>query len=174
MSISPTYRALDRNSTSVLPDLFPARASSIPLHQHALMSGYGGPPQGRGFYVAATGGTPVTRIISVRVPPGVKEVGISALVSGMGVVTFTSAEDTNGTELRSSITYYDEPALDLATWLFTGYNGDTATSGGRSLPVRGSVVWEHAWVDVTVEVTPDTDMDLSVFSLVFYPVHVPR
>lgn len=173
MSISPTYRSLDRMSAYELTDLFPARASSIPLMQHALMSGFGGPPQGRSCYIAATSGTPVTRVVSVRVPPGVKEVGIAALISGHGVVAFTSAEDSNGTELRSSATYSDSP-LDVAAWLFTGYNGDTATSGGRSLPVRGSVLWEHSWVDVTVEVTPDSGQDLTLFSLVYYPVQVPR
>lgn len=174
MSVSPTYRPLNRSSTSELPDLFPARASSIPLHQHSLMSGFGGPPQGRGCYIAATSGTTVTRTISFRVPAGVTAVGLSVLMSGRGVVSFTSTEDATGTELRTNMTFFGTPSLDSATWAHSGYNGDTATAGGRGLVVRAAEQWDFDWVDVTMSVIPDSGMDLTTYSLVVHPIHMPR
>lgn len=176
MTTPTSWTPVDRFVTTPLPDFTAARATEIPRQfQHAMMSGYGGAPQARGFYVAAQSGSAVTRNISVRATPGIKEVDIEILANGNGTILFTTSTDTTGTGFRiRTAPGNNGPALELARWSRTGGSGDPTDDAGRALILRSSVAWTFDWVATTVVVTPDTGADLTVYALVFHPIHVPR
>lgn len=176
MSVAPLFSPLNRTSLTPLTDFTPARASLIPRTQHALMSGWGGPPQGRTIYIAAENGVALTRYIGVEAPPGVLEVDMEVLACGRGTIAFTTADDT-GTGFRIQRDSYgptSAPALDYARWSRTGGGGEPTDDAGRALIVRSSVVWTHESIATTVVVTPDVDRYLTVFAIIFHPIHVPR
>lgn len=177
MSTRPRFESLDIADTTQLLDPEPARASSLPRHQHALMSGWGGPPQCRAVYLIAAPGTSITHVISYRVPPGVSEVDVAALFVGVGTVLFTTAADATGTRHRAvnetSVDY-----LETAQWLSTAgtLDSDNGADSGRALIVRSVVAWEWTDVDITVFIdatTAGTD-HVHVYALTFTPIHIPR
>ena len=159
MSVPPALNSVDLVVTFPLHDLARARASHLP-YQHDIMSGWGGPPQSRTCYFTTTGSTK-TRTIGYRSPPGVTHVGVEALFSGDGTIQITSSVGI--LEARSAVVINDGPNVDRATnvWL------------GEMELEDALVVWTE--LDHTLQVTliPGT-LTLTLYALVFHPVHVPR
>ena len=174
MSTGPLYQSIDRLSTAPLPDMVAARAGFIPRTQHALMTGYGGPPQARSIYIAATSGTAVTRTISVRATPGITSMDLELLASGLGTITLTTSTDTTGIVFQSASALNADATLESAQWLRTSGPGDTTLTIPRQLLVRASPSWGHEWVNVTIVVDPFGGQNMTLFSAVFHPVHIPR
>lgn len=172
MSVRPWFHPLDRADVRELADLHTARALDLPREQHALMSGYGGPGQGRSCYITAT------TTISYRVPPGVTEVDVEAWIAADGTnddsnVVFTSSVDATGTKFN--LVGGNETDVSSATRYQTG--GPLASSygaqSGRALTVRSAVAWTWADVDVTVTITA-VGTDVVIYALAFKPVHAFR
>ena len=171
MSTRPRHLSLDTGSLDLIKDLTPARVGVIGERtQHALMSGFGGPPQCRSCYITAT------RTISYRVPPGVTEVNIAALIAAgalnTGTVTFTTSVDGVGTLFAPVGDAIDDVAA--ATWISTaGFLAQSAgAESGRALTVRSAVAWTWADVDINVTVTPSSTIVL--FALIFSPIHTEK
>lgn len=175
MTTRPRFESLDLADTSRLRDLAPARASELPRQQHALMSEWGGPPQMRSVYLDALSGAVYTDVISYRVPPGVTEVDVHALMYGSGTALFTTSSDSTGTRFRS-LGSTGTGMLEAAEWKMTGgtLSADNGAESGRALIVRSAVAWEWTDVDITVVVDATAGRDLYVFGLVFSPIHIPR
>lgn len=173
MSTRPRFESLDIASTEPLRDLAPARASELPRQQHALMSAWGGPPQCRSCVLTSTGAI-LSVGISYRVPPGVTEVDIAALMCGDGTILFTSPVDAVGAQLRANGQTAD--LLEHATWKSTGgtLDPDNGAESGRALIVRTSAAWE--WTDVVITTALDASAsdDLYLFALTFSPIHISR
>ena len=174
MSTRPRFDSLDTGSLDQIKDLATARLALISERsQHALMSGYGGPPQCRSCYITAT------TTVSYRVPPGVTEVNVAALVAADGgnddcTILFTTSVDAVGTEFP--IVGGDDSDVAAASWRKTNGVLDSADVGaesGRALTVRSSAVWTWDDVDVVITVTAAAT-DVVIYALMFSPVHVPR
>jgi len=172
MTTRPRYESLDIADTTQLLDLAPARASSLPRQQHALMSGWGGPPQCRSWIAPSPSGGSDTYVISYRVPPGVTEVDVAVLMYGDGTVTFTTSADATGTRLRTVGQPGGNEVLESARWYGTAGTLDTdnGAESGRALIVRSAVAWE--WTDVNI--TAVVYNDLWTYALTFTPLHIPR
>lgn len=175
MSTRPRPGSLDTAALAGLADLAIARAATIPREQHQLMSEGGAPEQVRAVYWVTTGGTAATYYPSLRVPPGVTEVDIEVVLSGNGLVLFTSSVDTVGCEFSSQVVYYDGPSIELATTQRTnGAVDSTNGARGRALTVRTSAVWEWTDVQLTAVITPVAGMGLEVYVVSYAPIHIPR
>lgn len=174
MSTRPIMLSLDTLAIPYIRDMSAARGSDLPRDQHALMTRFGAPEQVRACYLYATASTPVTYYPSLRVMPGVTDVGVGILVSGTGTVAFTvSGVDATGSSFRSAVMYDTTPSLEEAARLYNGTALPTTESAaGRALTVRTSVLWECTDVELTVTITPDPK--LYIYEMSFVPLHVPR
>lgn len=158
----PDYTSVDIKSPLTIRD--PQEASitalRLPAFQHALMSGWGGPPQVSTMYAATETTIEFTR--GYRVPPGVTEVDVEVRGSGNGSVHFTTAADATGVTL----------------WFANGFNPQVGPEkaqdvrGGR-LVVLAAPVWEWTDTDLYVSVEATVD-DIETYTLTVYPHHVPR
>ena len=178
MSTAPQFTTLDRIPLVGLDDLVVARAGllrQVAERQHALLSGWGGPPQARTLQIQATNGATASRVVSYRVPPGVTHANVSLLLEGRGTATLTTAADTTGTQLRNS---EDVDSLngDVAQWHATEgvYDATEGAESGRALQLVSAAAWSHQDVDVTVAIDAEASMDFAIWAAVFRPVHVPR
>jgi len=159
----PDYTSVDIMSPLTIRD--PQEASitalRLPAFQHAVMSGWGGPPQVSTMYAATETTIEFTR--GYRVPPGVTEVDVEVRGSGSGLVQFTTAADATGVKL----------------WFANGFT--TTVAGvymaqdirGGKLTVLAAPVWEWTDIDVLVEIGA-TDGPIETYTLTVYPHHVPR
>ena len=130
--------------------------------QHALMTGWGGPPICRSYYLSTT--TDTTRSVTLHLPPGVTQVYVGLLAWGNGSITVTTSADGTGT-VFTLVGPVDTGAMDeeSAAWVL----------GGRPVTVASSASW--AWADVDFTLTVDV-VDTVVGALAFEvrPIHVPR
>ena len=172
MSTRPWFHPLDRNDERQIADMKTARAIDLPHEQHALMTGHGGPPQGRACYITAT------RTVSVRVPPGVTDMDIEMWASCDGTndesyVVFTSGVDAVGTKFN--LVGGEESDVSMAQRYKTGGAIDSGIGAhsGRALTVRAAAAWEFSNVDVTVTVNTSA-ADVVIFYLGFHPIHAIR
>jgi len=162
----PDYTSVDIKSPLTIRDPQEASITALrmPAFQHALMSGWGGPPQvsTMSIYTLAGWVSNVTR--SYRVPPGVTEVDVEVRASGKGLVKIESDEDTTGVSLWFADSFVgEEPAPHAANDM----------RGGR-LVVLAAPVWEWTDVDLYIECTTDLGVNLETYTLTVYPHHVPR
>lgn len=158
----PDYTSVDIMSPLTIRD--PQEASitalRLPAFQHALMSGWGGPPQVSTLSCLEQGLREITR--GYRVPPGVTEVDVEVRGSGNGSVRFTTAADATGVTL----------------WFANGFNPQVGPEkaqdvrGGR-LVVLAAPVWEWTDTDLYVNVEATVD-EIETYTLTVYPHHVPR
>jgi len=158
MSVFPAFNSVDLVVNGSLADLARARAIHLP-YQHDIMSGWGGPPQSRTCYLAASAVTK-TVTIGYRSPPGVTHVGVEALFSGDGTITVASS--LGSVTARSAVVINDGPNIDRATNVWLGELESAATA-----------VWTEVDTTLTVTVAAGT-LTLTLYALVFHPVHVPR
>lgn len=156
---TPDYTSLDLVVNLPLRDHQAASQHMLflPKRQHALMSGWGGPPQSRTLCIE--GSSTVETTISYRVPPGVTHIDMEVDASGNGNVNFSTAVDTTGIDLHFIDAFSADPGTELSTTVRT--NG---------LQVLAAAEWEWTDVDIAVEV----DDVLSTYTLTIYPRHVPR
>lgn len=132
------------------------------LRQHALMSGWGGPPQ---FVALHLDGGDATRL-SIQVPPSVVTMAVRVLASGSGTVTITTATDGTGTQLE---------------WDFTGGDGvddsgvvesigplptSAGASSGRDIGVSSSATWDWQTEQVSIGTVSG---DGTVYGLMLIP-----
>lgn len=159
---SPDYTSLDIITPALIRDSKQATIEMLrlPAKQHALMSGWGGPPQVSTMCSLTQSLVEITR--GYRVPPGVTEVDIEVRASGNGSVTITTDDDATGVTL----------------WFANG--SSTEASVVRAQDVRGgrlTVLAAHAWewtdVNLYVEVEASAD-EIGTYTLTVYPHHVPR
>lgn len=172
MTTRPISISLDTAAVAGIRDLAPARASDLPRDQHALMSAWGGPEQARACYYTALAGVTTTYYPSVRVPPGVTEMGVEVLMSGTGRVLITSPADATGSLLLSAVTYDDTSSLENASRLYAGTVSDYS-SPGRALTVRSAVAWTWETVQLEMIINPN-GFDVVIYGLSFVPIHIPR
>lgn len=160
---SPRYDSVDIMTPAAIRDPMQASITAlrIPALQHAVMSGWGGPPQVSSMWVRTETTYTLTR--GYRVPPGVTEVDVEVRGSGNGSVHFTTAADATGVKL----------------WFANGFT--TTVAGvymaqdirGGKLTVLAAPVWEWTDIDVLVEIGA-TDGPIETYTLTVYPHHVPR
>lgn len=159
---SPRYDSVDIMTPAAIRDPMQASITALrmPAFQHALMSGWGGPPQVSTMYAVTQSLVEITR--GYRVPPGVTEVDIEVRASGNGSVHFETAADATGVML----------------WFANGFSAEAGPEkaqdvrGGR-LTVLAAPVWEWTDIDLTIEVEA-TDGEIGTYTLTVYPHHVPR
>ena len=158
----PDYTSVDIMSPLTIRD--PQEASitalRLPAFQHALMSGWGGPPQVSTMSCLTQLLGDFTR--GYRVPPGVTEVDVEVRASGNGAVHLFTDEDATGVRL----------------WFANGFNPEVGPEkaqdvrGGR-LVVLAAPVWE--WTDIDLYVNVEATLDeIETYTLTVYPHHVPR
>lgn len=156
----PDYTSVDIMYPLTIRD--PQEASitalRLPAFQHALMSGWGGPPQVSTMYARRV--AHLTR--GYRVPPGVTEVDVEVRGSGNGSVHFTTAADATGVKLWFANGFSTEAGVEKAQ----------DVRGGK-LIVLAAEVWEWTDIDLSVEVE-STDDEIGTYTLTVYPHHVPR
>lgn len=145
---------LDQLTTQTLSDYAPAGIGllrAIDQRQHALASGWGGPPTARYCGALAAG----TYIVSYRVPPGCEWVMVASCISGGGVVTYTTSADAQGTAAYGSSTSATNSIWDRMTTVVSSGpppSGSTAdTTVSRALKVA-TASWNWQDVDVTIVV----------------------
>lgn len=177
MSTRARFESLDLADVTPLRDLAAARASDLPRQQHALMSGWGGPPQARSVYWGSESGVPYEGHISYRVPPGVTEVDVSVLAWGEGTIRFLPSTDAVGTKLRFATLDYTHTLtgqLESAVWLGTAgvLDSDNGAESGRAMTVRAAVAW--TWTDVEIQIDLTSTTDAYVYAVTFTPLHIPR
>lgn len=159
---TPDYTSLDLIALAPIRD--PATASqsllSLLKRQHALMSGWGGPPQSRTLFFYAESSL-VDRTISYRVPPGVTDIDVEVVASGNGPVNFATAVDAEGVTARFVDAFADDPGPESAT-----------TVRANGLRVLASPVWAFTDVEIAVEIAAGSL--LQTYTLTIYPRQVPR
>lgn len=159
---TPDYTSLDLIALAPIRD--PATASQSLLYllkrQHALMSGWGGPPQSRTLFFYAESSL-VDRTISYRVPPGVTDIDVEVVASGNGPVNFATAVDAEGVTARFVDAFADDPGPESAT-----------TVRANGLRVLASPVWAFTDVEIAVEIAAGSL--LQTYTLTIYPRQVPR
>jgi len=158
----PDYTSVDIKSPLTIRD--PQEASitalRLPAFQHALMSGWGGPPQVSTMYTLTQTLVEITR--GYRVPPGVTEVDVEVRGSGNGSAHFTTAADATGVKLWFANGFSTEAGVEKAQ----------DVRGGK-LIVLAAPVWEWTDIDLSVEVEATGD-EVGTYTLTMYPHHVPR
>lgn len=174
MTTRPQFDSLDLADPSPLLDLAIARASLLPREQHALMSGWGGPPQCRACMFVAENGASNTYTISYRVPPGVTDVDVAALLYGDGTLTLTTSADATGTRMRS--VGASDNVSEGAVWVTTNgsLDDDNGAESGRALTMRAAVAWTWVDTDITVVIDAAGSDDLYLWALTFKPIHITR
>ena len=164
----PDYTSVDIMSPLTIRD--PQEASitalRLPAFQHALMSGWGGPPQVSTMYAATETTIEFTR--GYRVPPGVTEVDVEVRGSGNGSAHFTTAADATGVKLWFA-----------NGWLWSASGFSTEAGVEKAQDVRGgklivlaAPVWE--WTDIDLSVEVEATDEVGTYTLTVYPHHVPR
>lgn len=145
----------------------PAYASmlrDIGARQHSLMSAFGGPPVVHSCYVDGTSSTGTVRWVAL-IPPGVTRAQVAVLTRGRAIVDLTTATDTNGVRILTSV----GAAREVIRWTFGGTDGGSLPNVSRSLELSGSAL--ETWT--TVVVTVDVD-DGELFALALIPQHPAR
>lgn len=159
---SPRYDSVDIMTPATIRDPMQASIAAlrIPALQHAVMAGWGGPPQAATMCELTATVRVTTR--GYRVPPGVTEVDVEVRASGNGSVAITTAADATG----------------ITLWFADGFSTEAYphqardVRGGR-LTVLAAAVWEWTDIDLTIEVEA-TDGEIGTYTLTVYPYHVPR
>ena len=145
----------------------PAYASmlrDIGARQHALMSAFGGPPIVHTGYVDGTSAPSSTRWVAM-IPPGVTRAQIAVQTRGRAWVTMSTAVDTNGIKIVTSV----GTAREAIRWTFGGNDGGTLPDVSRSLILRASP--SEFWGTVVVTVGVDIG---ELFGIAIIPIHVAR
>ncbi len=147
--------SLDQLEAQTLSDYAPAAIGlvrAVDQRQHALASGWGGPPTSR-FCGALAAGT--TSVVPYRVPPGTEWVQVVSLISGAGLVTYTTSADAQGTAAYAANTSALNSIWDRVTTVVSSGpppSGSTAdTTVSRALKVA-TASWNWQDVDVTIVV----------------------
>lgn len=159
---SPRYDSVDIMTPAAIRDPMQASITAlrIPAFQHAVMAGWGGPPQVSTLSCLTQLLVEITR--GYRVPPGVTEVDVEVRASGNGSVAITTAADATG----------------ITLWFADGFSTEAYphqakdVRGGR-LTVLAAAVWEWTDIDLTIEVEA-TDGEIGTYTITVYPYHVPR
>ncbi len=162
----PDYTSVDIMSPLTIRD--PQEASitalRLPAFQHAVMSGWGGPPQVSTMSVYVPTETLIEFTRGYRVPPGVTEVDVEVRGSGNGRVKIETAEDATGVSLWFADAFVEEEP---------GPQSAKDIRGGR-LIVLAAPVWEWTDIDLYVECECGIGENLETYTLTVYPHHVPR
>lgn len=159
---SPRYDSVDIMTPAAIRDPMQASITAlrIPAFQHAVMTGWGGPPQVSTLSCLTQILFDITR--GYRVPPGVTEVDVEIRASGNGSVEITTAADATGITLWFANGFSDE----------AGPHKAQDVRGGR-LTVLAAPAWEWTDIDLTIEAEA-TNGEFATYTLTIYPHHDPR
>jgi hypothetical protein len=171
MSTAPLSIDVDKAAASFLVDIEPARVwilHEIHQRQHSLMSRWGGP----GCWIGMNADESDTVTVPIRVPPGVTEMDLTLMVSGVGDVTITS---TNDNTIGSRLVWLMEgDALTQSHSISTAGEIDSSNGAntGRAVTVSGSVSWTWQTERLTFTITaggPGT-----IRGVMLRPIHKAR
>jgi hypothetical protein len=172
MSRGPEFITLDREEqTLALPDFYAADAAlprQVERRQHALMHGWGGPPQVISCYIDDAGAGR-TQYMLLRVPPYCQWMRWGVLGYDGWLCLLQTAVDTNGVTMGGNYR-----SLETAQWVW-GSNETPAGSPpaaddtGRAVKVSSSLSATWQDVEVTVTVT-GPGVGKGIRALAFYPV----
>lgn len=149
---------IDKLYSPIISDYAPAEIGllrEIDQRQHALATGWGGPPTYR--YNGSFG--TITFVVSYRVPPGVEWVQVTSVLAGDTKVVYTTSADAQGTTARcitEFVTASGGGAWDRVSTIVSGPPPDAAstadTSPSRALKVA-TASWDWQDVDITIAVS---------------------
>lgn len=149
--------------------------SDIQRRQHALMSEWGGAAVCHTTHWNV--GADAALTFTVRVPPGVTELGLAILAYGAATITVTSSVDATGTAF-SVLSPIDGGGADeeSPTWYTTSgpMSSTLGADSGRAVTVRSSVAWVWADVDLTFTATDVGTGHIGILAIETRPVHVSR
>ena len=165
MSRNAEFLSLDQlDLPSSLRDFYAAKAElvrEIDRRQHALVMGWGGPPQSFSLSQNDNGSR---RYVLLRVPPYCQWMRYSVIGTGQAAVILTTADDTNGTG-----TGWAAQALEAMRW--TEGSNETGTAldlAGRALKVASALVPEWSTCRVAIDQVGGTNTT-GLRGIVFYP-----
>lgn len=169
---------LDIAKVVPLVDMKPAvidYLADIQRRQHALMSAWGGAPVSHSCHWNSGSDSAFT--FTVRVPPGVTELGFSILAYGTATVTITTSVDATGTAL-SVVSPMDGGSADEENPIWYSTSGvmssSLGASSGRAVTVRSSVAWTWTDVDLVFTMTNVGTGHIGILAIETRPVHVSR
>lgn len=174
MSVQPIAEIdVDLIDLYAVRDMAPALVDYLRMirsRQHALMSAWGGPAVCRSLGLTSSGST--TWTVTVRVPPGVTDLGLALLCHGSAIITITTAADATGTELRSVAP--NDAGAETPTWVSTGTVAPSSAgaSSGRAVTVLSSASW--TWSDVDLSIAVADVSSVGLLAIETRPVHVAR
>ena len=167
MARNPEEIAVDTMGTAYMRSLAPARATllrSIAAKQHAVMSGFGGPPVIWSAYVDGTVSA-TTRELLLRCPPGVERAAVAVLCRGRGTVDLYTTDDTDGVRIRVST----GTARETLRWVVGSPAGGSLPLINRSLQLLGAAT--EGWSTITGTIEVDGP---ELFGLQLIPLHRAR
>jgi hypothetical protein len=171
MSTAPANTPVDEAVADWITDLAPARVwmlAEMQQRQHALATEWGGP----GCWVGMNADESDTVTVLARVPPGVEEMDLTLLCSGLGDVTVTCTTiDAVGTRL---IWLMPGDTLGEAWPVSTVGELDSGlgANSGRAVTVSSSVVW--AWATVRLVFTIASGGPGTIHGVMLRPIHKAR
>lgn len=170
MSTSPVNLPVDQAVADWITDLQPARTwvlNEIHARQHSMMSAWGGPGHWCSLHIDEGD----TATVLVRVPPGVTEMDMTLLCSGIGDVTITSTNDATG----SRLVWLMQGDLVTAAWPVSTTGESDSGNGantGRAVTVSSSVTW--AWATERLTFTVASGGPGTIWGVLLKPIHRAR
>jgi hypothetical protein len=165
MSRNAEYLTLDQlDLPSSLPDYYGAKAElvrEIDRRQHALVMGWGGPPQSFAITMNDNG---TQAFLLLRVPPYCQWMRYAVIGTGQAAVILTTADDANGTGMG-----WASQSLETMRWT-EGSNeiGTVLDLAGRALKVATAVLPEWSTCRVVLSQLGGTTTT-GLRGIVFYP-----
>jgi len=167
MSRNAEYLTLDQlDLPSSLPDYYGAKAElvrEIDRRQHALVMGWGGPPQSFSLTLNDNG---TQAFLLLRVPPYCQWMRYAVTGTGEAAVILTTTDDTNGTG-----TGWVSQSLETMRW--TEGSNETGTAldqTGRALKVAAALVPDWSTCRVTLTLLKFAGVaSTGLRGIVFYP-----
>lgn len=149
--------------------------SQVEAAQHALATGWGGPPVAIAVEMACqTPGAPAVGEVLYRVPLGVEHVHVTALATGAGSLRVTSVEtDGDDIDAEGALLEWALPEVTPAT-LGIG-DAVLVTAPGQAVRVSASatMTWQTVRLVLELDATEGEEHDhAALYGLLITPVHV--
>lgn len=174
MARYPITLALDRYDVTPRREVVDATIDKLlnaEARQHALMTGYAGPPTFIDCVSIQTGAA--TARVAGWIPPGVTYCDFGLRLFGSGDVTITTSADATGTKLITR-GQTSSALSEHAEWAWTSgiLSSSLGAGSGRAVQVLSTVAW--VWSDVEITLTfSNVSTRCGVVGMAIAPILLP-